>query len=322
LRSLAPSDISGCAALILLAFALPSEAVTLRYSLKKGAEITYRVQVAGASLFRSPGEEKTEMKTQLEQTLRFRVTEVSPEGEMELEQQVLSGRLKIRAEGEEHQTPLPKGKARFKLSPLGKVSLLPPAEETPAEPAEEEGAAADLEPFSPLAGVFGFGSSAPEMDFLVACTFLPLPEKEVKPGDVWEEELEVKSPALSFFPGEQPERARLKVKSELLELTLLKGRKCARIRTRYELPLSSESPLEEAFKLTVSGKMVGEAEWHFDYENCCTPAASGSLQTALKMSLQLPPDFEAETSPELNGEFNQETALAMKANLKTTLLGR
>ncbi len=297
--------------LCLLTVALPAQAVTLRYSLKKGAELTYRVQAASASRMSGMTEEKLGFQSQIDQTYRLKVLEVSASGDMEIEQELLAGTAKMRMGGEEHKTPLRKGKARFKISPRGKIILPPPQKE--AEPAVEEG-----EPN--LTSLSALGTSGPgrEMDFLSAGIVVPFPEKAVNPGETWEEELEMNSSWMSMF-GEEASDApasRVKVKSELVELVLYKGKKCAHIRTTYELPFSRESPSEESYKLSVSGKVAGEVEWYFDYENSSTPTAKGNLQTLMKMTVELPPEMAEEAPPEFTGG----TTSAMKVNMKTTLV--
>jgi len=305
---------SACAAILLLVLpAAPAGAITLRYSLKKGAEVTYRVQAASASRMSVQGEERIEMTSRIDQTYRLRVLEVSPEGVMEMEREVISGTLKISAGEAEREGPLPKGKKRFKVTPLGKVSGVegPKTAEPEKEEDGEMGGAEGLE----AQGPFGWEETGTEMDFLVSGIFVPLPEKEVKPGDSWEEETEIESAALPL-PGEQAQKARLKVKSELVELAEREGRKCARIRTSYELPISAEPPAGESFKISLSGKETGEVEWYLDIEKSCTRSAQGNTQFLLKMSVEFPPELEEEMAL---GPA-KETTSATKVNLKILLV--
>jgi hypothetical protein len=274
--------------LILLLAALPAGAVTLRYSLSKGTEITYRVQIAAASRMTDPAGEKVEINTWIDQTFRLRVLEVSPEGEMEAEQEVISGRLKIASQGEEKEGPLPTARRRFRISPLGRVVRA--AAEEPEEPSNAASASADSLDLADLPA---------DIEFLVSGIFLPLPEREVDRGDSWEEEFEVRSVASLPLLERLPEKTRLKVKSRLLELKERDGRKSARIRTNYELPMYGERPL--------AGLMFGETEWYFDYEQGCVLAAEGILQVLFRMPEGSPPET---------------TSSAMKVNLKARLVER
>ena len=308
------------AILIFSTLSLPAHAVTLRYALKKGAEITYREQVASASRTSGLGDEKFEITSRLERTYRLRVVEVSAEGEMTIEQEVLSGSLKVSDGEEEHQFPLPKAGVRFKLSPLGKVIFVaaigPEAAPTKSAEGEESddqdaAAAAALAP-----GAMGSLGST-QLDFLSVGVFLPLPEKEVKVGDVWEEEISLSAEALSSLTIGESQPSSLKVKSELVELTERGGQKCARIKVSYELPMRSSGNLsEEEVKVTMSGRIAGEAELLFDYQNGCTPTAQGSFQMMTKISTEFPPEMAEEIPPELSGD----TTYALKANVKTVLV--
>jgi hypothetical protein len=147
-------------------------------------------------------------------------------------------------------------------------------------------------------------------------TFLPLPEKAVKAGDTWEFEISSAGMALPMPANKTAERPLVKGKSELVELLDYKGRKCAHIKTRYELAISSDrSDAEMGIKVTVNGKVAGTIDWYFDYENSCTPSATGSLQMLMKMTTELPPEMAEELPAEMSGE----NVMSMKANAKTSL---
>jgi len=299
-------------------FALPARAVTLRYALKKGAEITYKVQVAAASRMSGPGGDKMGMNSTIESIYRIKVLNILPSGEMEIEKAAIGGKVKMTAEGKDHESDMPKGKSLFKLSPLGKITALPKKEtKDAATPSEAENGDSEEanQPSLEMSGLGLVGANA-QMDMLTDATFLPLPEKEVKAGDTWEFEISSAGMALPMPANKTAEKPKVKGKSELVELLDYKGRKCAHIKTRYELAISSDrSDAEMGIKVTVNGKVAGTIDWYFDYENSCTPSATSSLQMLMKMTTELPPEMAEELPAEMSGE----NVMSMKANAKTSL---
>ena len=302
-------------------FALPARAVTLRYALKKGTEITYKIQFAEASkrsgLLALRASETSSITA--ETVYRIKVLNVLPSGEMELEREILSGKEKTTEDGETYEVDFLKEKTLFNLSPAGKITLLrtkKPKEAKPSEePEEEDTKASKHEPESKLPSDMG----ELQLDLLTDGTFVPLPEKEVQAGDSWECEIGSEALQIPLPPGAKAEPSKVKVKSTLTELADYKGRKCAHIKTTFEMAVSTEvSDPQMPIKASVNAKIAGLVDWYFDYENARTPSATGSMQRLMKITLDIPPEIAAQLPPEA-----KETAQgsgASKGNSKTTLV--
>ncbi|NIM06262.1 MAG: hypothetical protein GTO55_07760 [Armatimonadetes bacterium] len=298
--------------------ALSAEAVTLRYSLQEGTELTYRVQVASTSRMSGMRDEKIEIRTRINQTFRLKVTKVLADKKMEIEQEILAGKLTMTAGGEEVEGPLPTGKRKFRVSPLGRVTFVAKQSAETAESVphcEEHGECTEAGGSSPQ-GFFGPGGEAIQVDFLMPSIFVLFPEKEVGPGDIWENEIELKSWKHPLFLSEHFKPTVLKVRSELLELTQHNNRECAHIRTNWDIPLSPEGSASiSPSNVEVAGKVRGEAEWYFDYRKSFTCAAEGSVQVFMKASGESP--WETEEPRQA------ETVMSvMKANINTLLVGK
>jgi hypothetical protein len=284
----------------------PAKAVTLRYTLKKGAVVQYTVRLAAASRTSGMGDSKSESTMEMTSVYRLKVLEVAPNGDMLADLVPVSGTVKV-VEGEEtKKTSLPKAKPlHLKVTPLGAISVVGP------EDWEAEAEKADVS--------FGVGSTTPRLDLLSAASIVPLPEGDVKVGDSWETEFEEALP-LPALPGSDGSRrlGQVKVKSQLLEISDYKGRKCARIRTTYGMPIEIQSSPAPSVTLSVSGAMTGSMEWLYDYDRSCTISCQSTLQMLMKATADLPPALK-ERVP---AGVNTDGTMSMKANLKASLSGK
>lgn len=289
---------------LLLIFALaPVEAVTLRYAMKKGATVQYTVRIAAASRATGMGGAKSESRLEMTSTYRLKVTDVTSAGDMMVDLESISGTLKV-TEGEKtNQSALPKAKPlHLKITPLGALSIVGP-DDWQGETDKAEAS-------------FGVGSSTPTLDLLSAASIMPFPERDLKAGDSWESELTETLP-MPPLPGAEGPRptGTVKVKSQLVDLVVHKGRKCARIKTTYEMPFDAQSSPSPAVTIHVTGKMAGTGDWIYDYERSCTLSTQGTMQLLLKTSADLPVEMR-ERLPE---GVSTDGALSMKANLKAVI---
>jgi hypothetical protein len=286
--------------LVLQLKASAEEPITLRYNFPAGTEITYKVQTASVSRFRGLAGVEHELSGRTAQTTCYRLLSTATDGTMEWEQEILSGTVKINDASDAQEEELPKTKFRFKLTPWGKITLLPSPDASSTEeasPAKGAGAAARL-------------ASNSELDQLLPAIFLPLPKTPVKPGDIWEASLPTN---FSLLPTTSSEGAgaELKVKSKLVELTRRQGKPCAKINTTLFLPFSRALGKSGNFSLNLTGKMTAELEWYFDYARARTLTAAGAMQMGTKIT------------PEGTGEeraASLQSTVSIKSNITTTLL--
>jgi hypothetical protein len=266
--------------------------VKLRFSLPEGTELVFKSQSATASRLRITSDPDNESTSKVNQTLRYRLLEVSPEGEMTWERSIVSGTMSSTSDGKEVEHKLSKGTVKFKLTPLGKVTLIRDPERT----GEED----DL-----LTSVM---SPTSELDLALSGLFLPLPEAPVKPGDSWEAEQ-----MISFLPEgltatEAATPDRIKIKSRLVEFTRQGDRPCARISTQFSLPISDTIAKSGGPEMEISGKVSADIDWYFDYSRSRTLAVSAVTQFATKFSSK---DSDSSVP---------DISMTMKSNTKTSLV--
>jgi hypothetical protein len=320
---------------------LPAGAVTLRYSFKKSAEMTYQIQAACLSRSSSSDADKVASSTVLLQRYRFRVIDVSPQGDATIEQEVLLQKVTVDTEGrtmshtlavngekatmtlvdfdgKENKKDIAKPKPlRFLVSPAGSFKVLrtaAPAEiDEPANQDEKRYETARLAGLTPLGGI------GLEMNLLSSCILVPLPSKDVDINESWENTLTMKDNA--SMGAQSPDTEKVLVKSQLLGIVDYQDRKCAKISTTYERALTGDmsDPVSEGAdaKISTTGKLTGSMTWYLDQESAYTAGAAGTMQMLMKMKIELPAEVAAEVPPEM---LNQESTVALKANIKTTLM--
>ncbi len=110
------------------------------------------------------------------------------------------------------------------------------------------------------------------------------PEGDVEVGASWSEELSV-----PVAPG-GPE-VEIAVASRLLALTTFQSRKCAKIRTSFEVPVSLDlsdfgAAAQEAEGGRLEAAFQGDVLWYYDYENSVDvyQEASARMEADLSMS--------------------------------------
>jgi hypothetical protein len=101
--------------------------------------------------------------------------------------------------------------------------------------------------------------------------------------------------------------SRLKIKSQLLELTRRGEKPCAHIHSEATLPLSQSYSRPDGLSLGTTGTMSATIDCYFDYSRSRTLAASTVMQFAVKVASETPGPFE-------------ELMLTVKANTKTSLV--
>lgn len=286
---------------LLLGVLAPAHAITLRYALKKGAAVQYTVRLAAASRASGMGGAKQESTMELATVYRLKVVEVTASGDMLADLEAISGSVKI-SEGEESKKKtLPKAKPlHVKLTPLGLISIVGPEDKTTQLDSDAS---------------FGAGSTTPILDLLSAGSIVPLAERDVKPGDTWESEFTEALPMPPLMGEEEGKRVGLvKVKSKLIELVDYKGRKCAHIRTTFEMPFDAQGTPAPQVTLSVTGKMTGDIDWYYEYDQSRTVTCASTLQLLLKTTADLPPEMR-DRMPE---GMTTDGALSMKANIKAS----
>jgi len=110
------------------------------------------------------------------------------------------------------------------------------------------------------------------------------PEGDLKVGDTWSDTFTIP------LPAGLPRVSKMSIKSQLLQLTSLQGRQCAKIRTTFSGPLELEGSDMGPFGSVgpTTGNLRGDLTWHYDYENSILVAAEGSAHVDMSKFLQGP----------------------------------
>jgi len=267
---------AGTAALAVAALASQAQAVVLRYTFTSGEAHRYKDTFKMRGELRHPGLTEPERSEESSWTLHTRkVLSVSGDGETaDVEDRVTAGETVTVEGGQTTTEEEPRERTVMSVNRRGKVlkvkSTTPEEDEEPADESAE----------------FAAWEDALEKAFEAA---LVLPDRDLKPGDTWTADAAAASP--------DGGKSKVVVRLKLLETLTHRGRSCAKIQGRFEVPLDllvhdirremeAEAGAEE-FEVEGGGKMWGDFIWYFDYVNGWDVEQTVSAKFALKVSLSL-----------------------------------
>jgi len=276
----------------------PVLALKLRYRMKHGETYYIKTGIAAAAIMQMPMmEEPMKMQARGLAYMRQQVRDVSPEGIMELWNEVTSGVVNMRADGEEEKMPLPKEVTIARLTPRGKVVSLKKQQE------ETEGENGDAEM---LRETLGFDSEA----LLGQIPALIFPEGEVQVGSKWDEEYAVEI--------EEGETLKVRCHAVFSDMVELLGYECAKIRALVSIPIEGSLFGEE--RLPVSGMALeargyarGELTYYFAPVEGFVVCTIGSVSVFNHASLSMSPEGE-QLDP---GAQEMHATVRMKVNIKS-----
>ncbi len=253
----------GMSALLALAVCLPAHAIGLGYVPKVGEVHRYEVTAEGSmgmtiEALRETGRSHTTVEVKCEQTA------LSQTGKATLLQiKLLGGKGTTEREGHTEPFAVPTASAVIEVDRRGRVTRL---------------VEMNLE-----------GKDANELvrqwtELLSGWSqFSPLPEGEVNVGDTWND----------TFPLAVPPRTpaiEISVKSQLLDLTNVQGRQCAKIQTSFsgliEREGSDMGPFGKAGPTT--GNLRCDLTWYYDYANSIFVGGEGAGGIDMSRFLQGP----------------------------------
>jgi hypothetical protein len=327
-----------------LSFA-PVQAIVLRYDLKKGIEFVYSSQEAAA--YRSDiGIDKSSETSQDETRYRIKVADVTSQGDLLIEQEMIFNKQTVKNDDGttvvtatlngsnlDITMTIPKGKeikesvprpapVKYRLSPLGKLTFVSkPAAFAPtlikkiATDLSEEDSMGDALPGC----IRSLDAGEPDnimMEIMIDCIFLPLPEKDVKVSDSWEEKFPMKATPFTGLPGQPTEPLVLNIKSTVTEINETEGKATVKLRTEFELPFTTAAGGENEVQIKFTNKLVGTMDWTLDNDKHCLANAQGSQQFISKGHAEIPPEL-MDRLPEGMGT---EASFVAKANTKIALV--
>ena len=264
---------------------VPAQAVVLRYHPKVGEVVKHKISMAGRMETTMPAAGQS-MRMEMTGVVDYAEKALSETEETtRMENRWLGGKMSLKMNGESQSVDMPTGKLVVDLDRRGRMVKMVEAE---------------FGGESPAGGMMG-----PDLENLPTWSqFGAFPEDDVKVDDSWSEELEF--PALEGGP-----ELTLVVNSRLLALTTYQERKCAKIRTSFEGPMSMDiskvAPAGAAAEGAMEAVLQGDMLWYYDYENSVYVYAEGAIGMNMTMAM---------AGPEMAGG---EMAMNMVMNVKYAL---
>lgn len=266
------------AALLTAAHSARAQQLTLKYRFAEGDTASYTFSCSTrAKLDVQKGLTTSAAEMSLQMKVSTEVTEVAPNGDAKLRGDILSGSLKVKAEGEEETTPVGEIVTNYVLTPRG---VMKAKELLSGEPIVLPGVSVLMEA---------------DDAFLLGGLGL-LPERPVKPGEKWK--------GVARLPALMDEEVlTVTYDSKLLGIEQYKGRPCAKIRTTVSRRFaeSFEAP-DGSGPAKVSGLITGDGTWRFDYERGVIMSMEQRAQVVTEMS-------HAESTAKVSSVLNMRAAL-------------
>lgn len=236
--------------LVVLLVPAAAHAERLRYRFRTGQTIEYRANLAGATMLGQTGGQMARMQFRMTARQLQRVRSLSG-GTVVLDvvESTLSGKMTMSGKTE----PMDRAPNRSVVRMTERGRFLD--RKGQGEPGEEAGAS----------GIDG-------ADVLFGLNF---PDRDVKPGDTWQDTFEIGSKAA-------PQRVRGTWKYVAREV--FRGRPCAKITTVLSMPMTG-GDTELGVGLSERGKMSATMTTYFDPKEGIEIYSSGSLVTTSKADL-------------------------------------
>jgi hypothetical protein len=293
---------------LVCAVAAPASALQLRYRFRPGATTRYRVMVAAGALSQSPAApHPMKMQFTLDAHAVQKVLSVSRTGVAEIEFVNTAGTMKTTSQGRTSTSPVAREVARMKLTERGKLlsyHTQPSGEEAASIATSRAPAGGPRLGADPAASdvVGGAGAELRQADPLRALAGLNFPDRDLKPGDHWRSE--------SRIDLGNGRTMVMRIASRFLSVIDYKGRKCARISTRFEMPMDTAGldGDNRALAMNARGKLAGQITTLFDYVAGQELYVDGSVSMLFK--LQMSAADAAESGPSI------DMTSAMKLNVR------
>jgi hypothetical protein len=239
-----------CFALLSLSIAAGARAEVLRYKFHAGQVLGSRTSVAGATMTGQTAGEMTRMQFRSTGKQLERVQSLGG-GVVALEVTDLPGTYTVNSAGQTQTTKGTTSKSLIRMTERGKFlsrrSL----------------------------GARGEAGGAGQLQGLDAVFGLNFPERDLKPGDTWED---------TITAGEGTGGAKVHVTWKYLSRETFRGRECAKISTTLSMPLDSGAAAQPGLPATL-GRVTGTVTTYFDPKAGQEVYSSGSIVIQAKADL-------------------------------------
>lgn len=238
--------------LALIALTLPTaaRAERLRYQFRPGQRLQYRANLAGATMLGQSGGKMARMQFRMNARQLQRVRSVAG-GVVVLEvvETTLSGKMTLG--GKTEAMPRTPNRSVVRMTARGRFL-------------ERKG--------QNEAGEAGGASGVDGADVLFGLNF---PDRDLKPGDTWQD---------TFVIGSKAQPRRVRATWKYVAREVFQGRSCAKITTTLSMPMSDSDP-ELGADFSQQGKMSATMTTYFDPKAGVEVYSSGSLISASKADL-------------------------------------
>ncbi|MFN3650852.1 MAG: hypothetical protein ACK47B_14850 [Armatimonadota bacterium] len=240
-----------CGAALLLGPPLSAAGERFQYKLRPGQVLEYRTHVAGAGIMGQPGGEMMKMQMRTAQRVVQRVRSVSGGAiTLEVAETPISGKMTAFGQTQEYKPTATR--TVYRLDTRGKV--LSRKSSAPA----------------------GEGGGLTEMGGLDAMWGVQFPNRELKPGDSWEDRIGA---------PDDPENPPVKVTTRFVGREKVRGRNCAKFTSVFSMPMGGGEEAEELEGPTSTGSVSGTLTTYFDPAAGYEVYSSGSIVIRMKADL-------------------------------------
>jgi hypothetical protein len=237
----------------------PAQAIVLRYQPKVGETAKHKLSISGGMLTSIPGMGQG-MQIEMTGTLDYTEAALSETAETtRVETRLLGGPATTKMAGHSETGQMPTGRIVADIDRRG-------------------------HPVRVVVKEIGGRTMMPESAETWGKQF-NFPEGNVEVNDSWSDTVKIPS-------APQGPEVTLTLKSQLLDLTTYQNRKCAKIRTSFEGPISVDLsalgvPSQEA-KGSMEATLQGDVISYYDYENSIEVYSEGTIAVVMGFSVEGP----------------------------------
>jgi len=246
-------------ALVGIAHSAGDQGLVLRYRLAKGDKVTYNYSgSARAQLDVQKGLTTAKAEVSLQMKVVAEVLDTKPNGDLQVQAQIVSGTVKMKSQGQQQSTPVQPAVANYEVTSRGEIKT---AELLSGEPA--------------AIGTIGL-AFMPDDAFLLGGVGI-FPERALKVGDKWKGVTRLTNPVTG-------ETEPFSYESKLLAQEQVKGRPCVKVRTTATRKLSQTIDAPDGSRQArVSIITTDEITWRFDYQRGVIMLAEDTDRAAMAM---------------------------------------
>ncbi len=252
---------------------LPAHAIKLRYTPKKGDVVKHKTTITGSTTMDMPmGQSTMNMTMNGYITTTEKVLDVK-DNTFTVETTVTGGNMATNMGTQQQSVAVPQSRMVAEMDDRGRITKVIEADTgTGAGPM----GGVDYNDFAEFSAAF--------------------PDDDLQVNDTWKDQMKL--------PLGEGQEITLTANSRLLQLTTLKGRKVAKIRSSFQGPFTMDMSAQGGG--TVDGHIKAQFVTYYDYENSVYVSSTGTVTLTMNMAMGDPS----------GGTSNMTTKSTTKINVK------